>query len=397
MDHVIPNGWEEKKLGDICEFRNGLWTGKKDPFIECNVIRNANFTKDFKLNYENVVRINVEEKQFPVRELKYGDLILEKSGGGPNQPVGRVVIFDKQEKGYSFSNFTSSIRIKNKEFLDFRFLYLYLCYCYTLGITVKMQKNSTGIRNLQLDEYKNIHIPFPNLSEQQRIVEKLDKIFAELDKEKAIAEQNLSNAKELFASALNESFTKNTETWEEKKLGDVCDVIAGQSPKSEFYNEEKIGFPFYQGKKEFSDLYIGFPKVWTDNPTKIAEKDDILMSVRAPVGPVNLSRGECCIGRGLAAIRCKKEVYHLFLFFYLKSVEKILLGHDGTVFDSISRGEICNISLKIPPKEVQLKIVAKIEQLQSQTQELEKIYTRKLCLIEELKQSVLHKAFQGEL
>ena len=71
----MPNNtlekWEEKQLKDICDFHNGLWTGKKEPFIECNVIRNANFTKDFKLNYDNVVKINVEERQFQTRELEY--------------------------------------------------------------------------------------------------------------------------------------------------------------------------------------------------------------------------------------------------------------------------------------------------------------------------------------
>ncbi|MBK1685879.1 N-6 DNA methylase [Rhodoferax fermentans] len=88
-------------------------------------------------------------------------------------------------------------------------------------------------------------------------------------------------------------------------LGDVCEVIAGQSPEGEFYNEQANGLPFYQGKTEFSRVFIGAPTKWTTKVTKVALANDILMSVRAPVGPVNFATQECCIGRGLAAIRSK--------------------------------------------------------------------------------------------
>lgn len=77
--------------------------------------------------------------------------------------------------------------------------------------------------------------------------------------------------------------------WEMRALGEICKVIAGQSPKSEFYNTNKEGLPFYQGKKEFKDKYIGEATKWTTKITKEAVEDDILMSVRAPVGPVNFS------------------------------------------------------------------------------------------------------------
>lgn len=82
---------------------------------------------------------------------------------------------------------------------------------------------------------------------------------------------------------------KLPEGWEWKKLGEVCEVIPGQSPKSKFYNKKGDGLPFYQGKKEFKEKYIDGPKTWTTNITKEAQKDDILMSVRAPVGPVNFA------------------------------------------------------------------------------------------------------------
>ena len=115
----MKQGWEVKRLDDVCEFRNGLWTGKKPPFQTVGVIRNTNFTKDGRLDDNDIVYLEVESSQFSKRKLQYGDIILEKSGGGPKQPVGRVIVFDKEEGDFSFSNFTSVIRISNKNTVDF--------------------------------------------------------------------------------------------------------------------------------------------------------------------------------------------------------------------------------------------------------------------------------------
>lgn len=117
----MKTNWQTKKLGETCDFLSGLWKGKQPPYIKVGIIRNTNFTKDGKLDDTKIAYLDVEKKQFENRKLLYGDIILEKSGGGPKQPVGRVVIFDKKEGDFSFSNFTSAIRIKNKQALDFYF------------------------------------------------------------------------------------------------------------------------------------------------------------------------------------------------------------------------------------------------------------------------------------
>ena len=88
--------------------------------------------------------------------------------------------------------------------------------------------------------------------------------------------------------------------WPVKQLVEVAEIISGQSPKGEYYNDSGDGLPFYQGKKEFQEKYIGSPTKWTSKTTKIAYEGDILMSVRAPVGPINFATQEICIGRGLA-------------------------------------------------------------------------------------------------
>jgi type I restriction enzyme, S subunit len=146
--------------------------------------------------------------------------------------------------------------------------------------------------------------------------------------------------------------------WKTQMLGDCCDVIAGQSPSGSAYNSLGKGLPFYQGKKEFEDKYIGPPSTWTTEITKRAKPNDILISVRAPVGPVNFATQEICIGRGLAAIRAKAGLDQNFLFYFLLSIESQINGRDGAVFPSISRGEICAITLPVPPLVEQQRIVA---------------------------------------
>ncbi len=146
--------------------------------------------------------------------------------------------------------------------------------------------------------------------------------------------------------------------WEIKKLGEVCKVIAGQSPEGKFYNTDEKGLPFYQGKKEFNEKYLGQPTTWTTKITKEAESDDILMSVRAPVGPINFSTQKICIGRGLAAIRANKTIYKEFLFNFLLKHKNEIVGNTGAVFNSINKAQIEAIEIPLPPFPEQQRIVA---------------------------------------
>ena len=119
--------WDETTIpvADLEHFEtlNGLWKGKKEPFVEAGVIRNTNFTPSGVIDYSNVAYLDVEEKQLSKRRLEAGDIILERSGGGPKQPVGRVVFFDREDGAFSFSNFTSAVRVKDKDTFDPRFVF----------------------------------------------------------------------------------------------------------------------------------------------------------------------------------------------------------------------------------------------------------------------------------
>lgn len=150
--------------------------------------------------------------------------------------------------------------------------------------------------------------------------------------------------------------------WQAACIGNVCQVIAGQSPDGKFYNAEAKGMPFYQGKKEFGERYINSPTTWTTNVTKEAEAGDILMSVRAPVGAINVSTDRVCIGRGLAAIRPSDRLSRDFLYYFLKYAEPSITGTEGAVFPSINKKQIEAIELPVPPLPEQQRIVGILDQ-----------------------------------
>jgi type I restriction enzyme M protein len=156
--------------------------------------------------------------------------------------------------------------------------------------------------------------------------------------------------------------TRHSGKWPMVELGEVCTVISGQSPEGSTYNNHGEGMPFHQGKTEFTDTFLGEAKSWTRAPTRIAEPGDIVMSVRAPVGPVNVVRERICVGRGLAAIRpFPEKIGSMFVFHLLRGVEKMITGSHGAAFASIKRAEIEGIEIPLPPLEEQERIVAELE------------------------------------
>ncbi len=150
--------------------------------------------------------------------------------------------------------------------------------------------------------------------------------------------------------------------WSDVRIGDVCKVIAGQSPEGSSYNKNGEGLPFYQGKKEFTEKYLGAPTTWTTEVTKEAEAGDILMSVRAPVGPINFSTDKICIGRGLAAIRVGKNIDREYLFYVLLWKQPEISGNEGAVFASINKKQIENIDIPLPSISEQKRIVAILDE-----------------------------------
>jgi type I restriction enzyme S subunit len=160
-------------------------------------------------------------------------------------------------------------------------------------------------------------------------------------------------------------------SWEWATIGEVAHVEMGQSPPSEHYNQSQDGVPFYQGKTDFGKRHPT-PRYWCSQPSKLAFKDDILISVRAPVGPTNVASEKCCIGRGLAALRIHEQVDREFVLLCLKSFEtKIASLGFGTTFVAINKKHLVSFPIPLAPFPEQLRIVAKVNELMSLCDRLE--------------------------
>jgi type I restriction enzyme, S subunit len=169
---------------------------------------------------------------------------------------------------------------------------------------------------------------------------------------------------------------KSKRNWEQLgmkyKLGDFANITMGQSPKSEFYNLNGEGLPFLQGNRTFGIKYPTFD-TWTTNVTKIANKNDIIMSVRAPVGDLNYAPEKLCLGRGVCSLRAKNNEQD-FLFYLMKySMKKLLQKQNGTVFGSVNRNDIENLEVDIPEFPTQKKIAGILSAIDSKIQENNKI------------------------
>ena len=182
---------------------------------------------------------------------------------------------------------------------------------------------------------------------------------------------------------------------EVKKLKDCCTIIAGQSPESKYYNTNGDGLPFFQGKADFGALYPSI-RVYCSQPTKIAEKDDILLSVRAPVGPTNLAPCKVCIGRGLTAIRPSEALLTRYVLLFFRYFEAQLDSKGtGTTFKAITQDVVKNLEIPIPSLPEQERIVARIEELFSQLDAGVETLKKTKAQLAVYRQAVLKEAFDS--
>lgn len=401
------NSWQTKKLGEVCNFQSGLWKGKEPPYIKVGVIRNTNFTKDGKLDDSNIAYLDIEKKQFERRQLIYGDIILEKSGGGPKQPVGRVIIFDKKKGDYSFSNFTAVIRIKDKHQLSFNFLHKYLYFLYSSGITEGMQSHSTGIRNLDLNRYKEIEIPLPLLSEQKRIVKILAEVFDKIAKAKENAEKNLQNSRELFESYLQNVFANPGKDWEEKKLKEIGQTQTGLTPSTSNKSYFGNSIPFIKpadvdidgsGSIQYNNEGLSSNGLMVGRKIK---KDSVLMvCIGASIGKVGFSDRDVSCNQQINTLSPKSDYKPRFFYYALRTknfFNKIIRNSSQATLPIINKSKWENLTVAFPKSSAkQEMIVQKLDSLSEQTKKLENNYQQKLDDLEELKKSVLNKAFKGK-
>ena len=273
----------------------------------------------------------------------------------------------------------------------------YLKYYFVSDIfNIQKDKFSIGTTQVAInnDGIKQIEILYPESKQEQTlIVQEIETQFTRLDE----TVKFLKSVKDKFQVYRKAVLKKAFENGIETQLGKAFEIIMGQSPPSRYYNEEGRGLPFFQGKKEFRDR---FPKIsiWTEKYTKFANGGDLLVSIRAPIGPCNIAPEKCAIGRGIAAIKAKNGTESLLLFYLINYKEQELDSKGtGTTFKAISKGNLNSFIIKLPKKEDWEKVVQLIESKFSVIDKVEETVNQSLIKAEQLRKSILKIAFEGRL
>ena len=231
--------WKMVRLGDVLEDTiTGEWgTACSTKETGVKVLRTTNFTNTGVVDYSNVVIRNISAQKIANKRLKYADIILEKSGGSDNQPVGRVVYFDNKEDTFLCNNFTQILRA-NTGIVFPKYVFFYLFYIHKNGMTELLQNKTTGIRNLQTKSYLNQQLPLPPLDVQQKIANVLDKASALIDLRRAQLDKLDLLIKSQFVEMFGDPVT-NPMGWQQMTFKQasirLSDGPFGSNLKSEHY------------------------------------------------------------------------------------------------------------------------------------------------------------------
>ena len=400
----MSGDWQQSTIGEECDFFNGLWKGEKPPFVKVGVIRNTNFSADGTLDESDIAVLDVEERKLEKRKLEYGDIILEKSGGGPKQPVGRVIVFEKADGVFSFSNFTSALRVRNPQMLDYRYLHKWLYWVYLSGATAAIQSNSTGIRNLDANAYKALPISIPPLSEQKRIVAILDEAVEAIEVAKRNARANLESLEQLFDASLNDAMSGSGRDWSDVGLAEICEI---RSTLVDPREKQYLDLPHVGGANiasrtgELMHLKTSREEGLISGKFAIDETMTLYSKIRPYL--MKVARPDF---QGL----CSADIYPLspkahvlcrdFLFYLLLSksfTEYAELGSARAGMPKVNREHLFAYRTRIPNISMQRKIAARFDEMRSECHRLANIFDRKFDALKKLQESTLHSAFNGHL
>jgi len=407
----MKQGWEIKKMLDVVDFQRGLTYSKKDEvdFSDNIVLRSNNVDlKTNKLDFTELKYINPKIVIPENKKVTKGSLIICTANGSKSH-LGKVALID-EDYDYAFGGFMGLI--KPKENLNSNFLF-YIMASENYKKFIDALSNGVGINNLKFGDLGEFEIPVPPLPEQQRIVAILDEAFAAIAKAKANAQQNLQNAKELFESYLQGVFNADDihkNGWEENCLDELGVITSSKRIyKSEYV---KDGVPFYRTKeiKELSNgkdisLELFISRARYEEIKKsfgVPLIGDLLMSAVGTIGEIMVIEnedefyfkdGNIVWFKGFKCLDTNYLKYALTAF-----VEKIKSLAIGAAYSALTIEKLNKYKIAFPKSKIeQQTIVQKLDALSAETKKLESIYQQKINNLEELKKSVLQKAFSGEL
>ena len=397
MDYLSLEALVEKPI-------SGEW-GTGDGVI--NVIRSANFTNHGRISFDKIVARNIPDNKVKTKKLQEDDIIIEKSGGSPTQPVGRVVFFD-QKGTYLCSNFTSILRPR-KQYVAPKYLH-YILFCnHKYGYVEKYQNKTTGIINLQLQEYlKNTKIPLPPLPEQQKIASILDAADNLRQKDQQLIEKYTALSQSLFLEMFGDPVS-NPMGWDKIELEEIADIVSGVTKGRKLKSKANLNIP-YMRVANVQDGHLNLQEIKTIPGTEEdiqkfgLHKGDILLTEGGD--PDKLGRGtvwndeiENCINQNhifRVRLLCNKStpIYLSKLCgseygkrYFLK------LGKQTTGIASINKTQLRKFPVLRPPINLQNQYAERILAIEAQKQ----LALAGLEKSEALFNSLLQRAFKGEL
>lgn len=351
------------------------------------IIDGANL-KGYKIT-DNITKFVTNEKAYSLKRsiARRGDVVVTISG-----TLGQIAYIPDDSK---YSEYLCSQRQFRVTFDISRVYVPYLTfYFHTYEGQHKILSfaNQVGVPALSqpLKNFRQIKMFLPELREQKRIAGIVESINGKIEQNEAINKNLQEQAQALYANMFIQNISN---LWSEGVLSDVAEIVMGQSPRGDTYNEDGVGTVFFQGRGEFG---FRFPtrRLFTTDPKRMAQTNDVLMSVRAPVGDLNIAYEPCCIGRGLGAIRSKDghQSFVLYTVFSLK--EKLdMFNGEGTVFGSINRDALNSIRIVIPTKEE----MDRFEEIVAPMDAAIRSNYEESCRLEAIRDSLLPRLMSGEL
>lgn len=305
-----------------------------------------------------------------------------------NGKTAFVDILGKDEVAFGSTEF---IVMRAREGIsDPQFIYYLATSPWFRNVAIKSMVGSSGRQRVQQSVLDDLVLNVPSIEEQKKI----SSVLCALDQKIALNNEINDNLEQQAKLLYEEMFLNNPDAdMVSGTLSDIATITMGQSPSGSSYNEDSVGEVFYQGRAEFG---FRFPtrRLFTTEPKRMAEPGDVLLSVRAPVGDLNVAYEKCCIGRGLGAIHSKTgdSSFMLYTMFALKPQLDVFNG-EGTVFGSINRDGLSNLPVNIPSSEE----IAKFEAVVRPMDNLIRTNYEEICRLQSIRDSLLPKLMSGEI
>ena len=345
-------------------------------------LRITDIKDDGTLNLQDLK--SVEDEKAREYLLKPNDIVFARTGAS----TGRNYFYDGTDGEFVYAGFLIKFSIDEKK-VNPKYI-KYFCQSKQYQDWINSFNTGSTRGNINAQTLGKMEIPLIERKMQDALVSILSSIDKKIKKNNEVN----NNLEQQAQSIYKQMFIDNASSdWTEGTLSDIADITMGQSPSSSSYNEDRNGIIFFQGRAEFG---FRFPTVrlYTTEPKRMACANDTLMSVRAPVGDLNVAHTDCCIGRGLAAIHSKDnhQAFVLYTMFSLKKQLDVFNG-EGTVFGSINRNSLNEMPLLIPSS----KKLDEFEALVSSIDVAIRNNYDENCYLKQLRDSLLPKLMSGEL